>query len=89
LLTPPLFDAVVCRFATDVARDSIILARLVVVGSDKAEVADSASDAGDGGGLGKDFEVVVGCGGGVEDDEERLDPDTRLSRALGPWLRSS
>jgi hypothetical protein len=85
---------VVYRFVTVVVRDSIILARSAVVGSDMAEVTEAAANGGDGGGLGKDAEAMVGCGGGAEDDKERLEPDTRLSRAsnpriAGPRLRSS
>ncbi|WVZ82317.1 hypothetical protein U9M48_029590 [Paspalum notatum var. saurae] len=60
-----------------------------------AEVTEAAADGGDGGGLGEDAEVVVlGRGDGAEEDEERLERDTRLSRAsnpriTGPRLRST
>jgi hypothetical protein len=91
------------------ARASIILAKSTVVGADMAEGAEVASaGGGDVGGWGKGATATVGwggcrfkgaaammgCGGGVEEDEERLEPDTRLSRveyprAARPRLRSS
>jgi hypothetical protein len=84
---------VVCRFITVLARASIILARSAVVGADMAEGTEVASPGGgDVGGRGTSaaaevgwggcrfrgaWVVVVGCVGGAEEDEERLD-GTRL-----------
>jgi hypothetical protein len=77
------------------AKASIILARSAVVGADMAEGTEVASaSGGDVGGQGKGTATavgwggcrlrgaatVVGCGGGAEEDEEHLEPDTRLSR---------
>ena len=75
-----------CRDVTVAVRASIILAKSAVVGSDMAEETEAAADGGDGGGRGG------GCS--VEEAEERLEPDTKLSRAsvpktAGPRLRSS
>jgi hypothetical protein len=91
------------------AKASIILVRSTVVGADMAEGAEVASvGGGDVGGRGKGAAATVGwvscrfrgaaaavgCGGGAEEDVERLEPDTRLSwaeypRTAGLRLRSS
>ena len=90
-----------CSATTDVCRDdtvavkaSISLAKLAVVRSVMAEVTEAVADGGDAGGLGADAGVEVGCGGSAEEEEERLEPDTKLSRSsvpktAGPRLRSS
>ena len=83
----------VCRDATVAVKASIILAKSAVVGSAMAEVTEATADGGDGGGLGADAGVEAGCGG-VDEEEERLEPDTKLSRTsvpktAGPRLRSS
>jgi hypothetical protein len=100
---------VICRFVTVLDRSSIILATSAVVGADMAEGTEVASTGGgDVGGRGtgaavavrwrgcrfRGTAVVVGCVDGAEEDEERLEPNTRLSRAeyprtAGPRLRSS
>ena len=65
-----------------------------MVGSAMADVTEAEADGGERGGLGGGVEVEGCCGNGAEEDEERLEADTRLSRAsrprvAGPWLRSS
>jgi hypothetical protein len=100
---------VVCKFVTVLARASIILSRSAVVGANMAEGTEVASTGGgDVGGRGtgaaatvrwggcrfRGTAVVVGCVGGAEEDEERLEPNIGLSRAeyprtAGPRLRSS
>ena len=72
----------VCRDATVAVKASIIVARSAVVGSAMPEVTEATADGGDGGVLGADAK------------EDRLEPDTKLSRAsvpktAGPRLRSS
>ena len=54
-----------------------------MVGSAMAEVIEAAADGGERCGLGGGAEVEGCCGGGAEEDEERLEPDTRLSKASG------
>jgi hypothetical protein len=85
---------VVCRSFKDVAKDSIILARSAVDGPDMAGFTDATSGSGGVGRLSNGAAALVVGGGGAEDEEERLESDTRLSRALipriaGPRLRSS
>ena len=65
-----------------------------MVGSAMADVTEAAADGGERGGLDGGVEVGGCCGNGAEEDEERLEADTRLSRAsrprvAGPWLRNS
>ena len=84
----------VCRDATVAVKASIILARSAVVGFAMPEVTETAADGGDGGVLGADAGVAAGCGWSVDEEEDRLEPDTKLSRAsvpktAGPRLRSS
>jgi hypothetical protein len=81
------------RDVTVVVKFSIILARSAVVRSAMAEVTNTAADGGVFGGLGGGVEIAGWCDA-AEDDEERLEADTRLSRTSGlrvdgPWLRSS
>ena len=84
----------VCRDATVAVKASIIVARSAVVGSAMPEVTEAAADGGDGGGLVADAGAEAGCGGSVDEEEDRLEPDTKLSRTsvpktAGPRLRSS
>lgn len=70
--------------ATLVVKASINLARSAVVGSSMVDVTEAAADGDEKGGLGGGTEVEGFCGGDAEEDEECLESDTRLSRALGP-----
>jgi hypothetical protein len=90
---------VVYRFVAMLDRASIILARSTVVGSYMAKGTEVAATGGVVvGGWGKVVAAVVGYGGGwvrgttaavdggggAGEDEDRLEPDTRLSRAWNP-----
>ena len=74
----------VCRDATVAVKASIILAKSAVVGSAMAEVTEATADGGDGGGLGADAGVEAGCGWSADEEEDRLEPDTKLSRTSVP-----
>jgi len=73
-----------CRDVTVVVKVSIILARSAMVGSAMADVTEAAADGGERGGLDGGVEVGGCCGNGAEEDEERLEADTRLSRTSAP-----
>ena len=83
-----------CRDITVAVKASIILARSAVVGSAMPEVTEAAADCGDVGELGADTGGKAAGGWSVDEEEDRLEPDTKLSRAsvpktAGPRLRSS
>lgn len=72
-----------CRLSTVAANDLMRAARSAVVGLPIVEVIEAVEDSSELGTAG-DGAGAVGFSGGVVVEEERLEPDTWLSRALVP-----
>ena len=75
-----------CKVSTVAASFVMMVARSVVVGS---AIVDVTEPVGDDGAVGVACDGVdaVGFSGGLVVEEERLEPDTRLSRASATYMR--